>query len=216
MPELQDKEPLPGNVKVTRRDWLTAAREILIGDGVAEVKILTIGTRLGVSRSSFYWYFKSREDLLAQLLEDWDRTNTGVMIRTCEMQAATITEAVLNFFRSVVDPAGFDYRLDFAVREWARRDPEVRLVIDRSDTARHAAIARMFQRHGYAAEEADIRARVLYYQQLGYYALDLGESMEERLTRVRGYTYCFCGVEPSEAELEAFIRFARGVAATQS
>jgi hypothetical protein len=89
----------------------------------------------------------------------------------------------------------------------------VRRIIDRSDTARHRALARMFERYGYAPDEADIRARVLYYQQIGYYALELAETLEERLTRVEGYLYCFTGVRPSRQEVETFCAFARQAAA---
>ncbi len=203
------KATLPGNVKVTKEDWLNLAMDLLVSHGVSEVKVQVIGNRLGVSRSSFYWYFKSREDLLNQLLAKWEQTNTGVLIRYSELKAATITEAVTNFFRSIVAPGGFDHQLDFAVREWARRDKAVRQVIDRSDSARHEALMRMYERFGYPSAEADIRARVLYYQQIGYYALELSETLEERLARVEGYLYCFTGVQPSRNEVEAFFEFAR-------
>lgn len=203
---------LPGNTKVTREDWLNVAMDLLISDGMSEVKVLTIGERLGVSRSSFYWYFKSRKDLLAQLLAEWERTNTAVMIAHSERPADTITGALSHFFRCVVDPAGFNHRLDFAIREWARRDGAVRRIVDRSDKARHEALARMFARYGYSAAHADIRARVLYYQQIGYYALELEETVEERLSRVEGYLYAFTGVHPSPQEVEEFKTYARSFA----
>jgi AcrR family transcriptional regulator len=195
---------LSGNTKVTREDWLTVAMDLLVSDGVSEVKVLTIGNRLEVSRSSFYWYFKSRKDLLNQLLDEWERTNTGLLIAHCEMPAADIIDAINNFFVTIVDPHGFNHALDFAVREWARRDGAVRRVIDRSDTARTEAIAAMFRRHGYGPSEADIRARVLYYQQIGYYALELNETVEERLGRVEGYLHAFTGVHPRPDQVEDF------------
>ena len=206
-----DKPPLVGHVKVTREDWLNVARDILISEGVGQVKVLGIAERLDVSRPSFYWYFKSRKDLLSQLLEDWNTSNTGIMIRHTELPAKTITAALNNFFRCVVDPEGFNPQLDFAVREWARRDGSVRHVIDRADAARQAAITKMFERYGYDPAEADIRARVLYYQQIGYYALDLAETLEERLTRVEGYLYCFTGVLPTAEEVADFRSFSRSV-----
>jgi hypothetical protein len=85
----------------------------------------------------------------------------------------------------------------------------VRRVIDRADAARLAALSDMFARHGYDPEEAEIRARVLYFMQIGYYTLDLAEPLEERLRRVPGYLKSFTGVEPRPEELTAFEADAR-------
>ena len=60
-------EPGPGNIRVTRRDWINLALQTLISDGIESVRVLPLGQKLGVSRSSFYWYFESRQDLLDQL-----------------------------------------------------------------------------------------------------------------------------------------------------
>ncbi|RKF16155.1 TetR/AcrR family transcriptional regulator [Roseovarius spongiae] len=200
------KSPRPGgNTKVTRADWLTVAMDILVSDGVAEVKVLPISERLGVSRSSFYWYFKSRKDLLDALLKEWESGNTGALIAHAEMPAPTITASVCNLFHCFLDPSLFNHQLDFAVREWARREGHVRRVIDRSDAARCAAIAAMFERHGFAPYEADARARILYFMQIGYYALDLAEPLDERLSRIDGYILGFTG-QAARAEETAKLR----------
>lgn len=47
-----------GNIKVTREDWIKAAIELLITKGIDHVKILNIGKKLNVARSSFYGYFQ--------------------------------------------------------------------------------------------------------------------------------------------------------------
>ena len=65
-------EPLTGNVKGTRADWLNVAMDVLISHGVEQVKVLALAERMGVSRSSFYWYFKSRQDLLDALTDAYD------------------------------------------------------------------------------------------------------------------------------------------------
>lgn len=190
--------------RVTREDWLNVARDLLVSEGVAEVKVLTIGHRLQVARSSFYWYFRSRKDLLDALLADWEATNTAFLVRACEAPATSITGAVLNFFRCFVDRGLFDQRLDFAVREWARRDGSVRRVIDRADDTRLAALAAMFRRHGYPDAEADARARILYFMQLGYHALDQNEPMRIRMSRLEGYLLGFTGRTPDPEEMAAF------------
>ena len=52
------------HTKATREDWLQTALGLLITKGEEAVRIQTIGAKLGVSRSSFYWYFNDRQDLL--------------------------------------------------------------------------------------------------------------------------------------------------------
>ena len=41
-------EPLVGNVKVTRDDWLNVAMDVLISDGVEQVKVLNLADRMAV------------------------------------------------------------------------------------------------------------------------------------------------------------------------
>jgi AcrR family transcriptional regulator len=203
-----DKDPLVGHIKVTREDWLNVARDVLVSDGVAEVKVLALGTRLGVSRSSFYGYFKSRKHLLDALLDDWENRNTRTIVENTSAPAASISEAVCNFFRCFLDPDLFDRGLDFAIREWSRRDGAVRQRIDAADATRLKAVAAMFERFGYSDYDADIRARILYFMQLGYHALELREPMDARLARLEGYLRGFTGVEPDAnavAGLRAFV-----------
>ena len=203
-----EKEPLIGNVKVTREDWLNIAMDVLVSDGVEKVKVLTLGERLGVSRSSFYWYFKSRQDLLNALLDHWQQTNTLAMVAQTEAPAPTITAAVLNVFRCVVNKDLFNYALDFTVRDWARRSGHVRRALDQSNQKRVSAIAAMFERYGYAPVEALTRAKVLYFMQIGYDDADLREPLEERMSALSMYLFIFTGREAPEVELEEFKDYA--------
>ena len=203
-----EREPLTGNVKVTREDWLAAALDVLKHDGVEKVKVLTLAERLGVSRSSFYWYFDSRKDLLGQLLKHWESTNTAAMVAQAEAPAETITEAACNVFRCVVNPGLFDVKLDFTIRDWARRDAKVRAARERSDAARIAALTAMFARFGFGEVEALTRARVLYYMQIGYDDADLGETIDARMALLPHYLKVFTGQEPRPGEVAAFRAYA--------
>lgn len=203
-----DKGPLTGNVKVTREDWLNLARDVLVHDGVGELKILGLSNRLGVSRSSFYWYFKDRDDLLAALLDEWEARNTRTIAEYCASPATDINAAVCNFFRCFIDPALFDQGLDFAVREWARRDTNLRLRIDTADTARLDAVQAMFVRYGYAKADAETRARILYFMQLGYHALEVREPMDVRMGRLEGFLRGFTGLQATPELLAEFSTYA--------
>jgi AcrR family transcriptional regulator len=200
-----EREPLGGHVKVTREDWLNMARDTLVRDGVGQVKILTLADRMGVSRSSFYWYFRNRDGLLRALLEEWETRNTASITVQCALPAASISEAVFNFFRCFLDPTKFDSGMDFAIREWARRDEALRERVDTADSVRLAAVSDMFVTHGFDATEADARARILYFMQLGYHALDVREPIAERLARVHPYLKGFTGQDPDPEVLAAFL-----------
>ncbi|MEM8848632.1 MAG: TetR/AcrR family transcriptional regulator [Pseudomonadota bacterium] len=204
-----DRAPLVGHIKVTREDWLNLARDVLVRDGVAVVKILSLSDRLGVSRSSFYGYFRDRDDLLGALLEEWSARNTARIVEHCALPAETITEAVCNFFCCFIDPSTFDQGLDFAIREWSRRDTALRDRVDAADATRLKAVTRMYERHDYTAAEAEARARILYFMQLGYHALDVREPIEKRLSLVPAYLTGFTGQAPDLAALDAFRQHVR-------
>lgn len=203
-----ENEPLVGNVKVTREDWLNLALTALINDGVEGVKIQTLGSALGVSRSSFYWYFKSRQDLLDALLDHWQATNTSALIGMTEAPAETITQAVGNVFRCVINPALFDTRLDFAIRDWARRSDRVRGILQTSDARRLGALQAMFERFDYPRLEAVARARILYFMQIGYDDAQLNEPMDIRNKLVPAYLVGFTGQVPTEEEVASLRAYA--------
>ena len=60
----------------SQEGWLEAAYESLLDSGVDSVKILPLAKRLNLSRTSFYWFFKDRDELLAALLTKWREKNT--------------------------------------------------------------------------------------------------------------------------------------------
>ncbi|MEL7127463.1 MAG: TetR/AcrR family transcriptional regulator [Pseudomonadota bacterium] len=205
------KDPLVGNVKVTRQDWLNAALSVLKSGGVEAVKVADLAAQMHVSRSSFYWYFKNRTDVLEALLAHWQATNTAALVAQANAPAATITEACCNIFRCNIDTRLYDQQLDFAIRDWARRSDTVRAILSDSDAQRVAALTQMFVRHGYAERNATARARVIYYMQMGYEDARLGETLEERLRLVPDYLVSFTGQHASAEEIEAFNAYARGI-----
>ena len=194
----------------TQEDWLKLALDTLIRDGIDRVKIQVMAKQLNVSRSSFYWFFKSPQDLNDQMLDYWLAKNTGPIIQRALRPAQTIAEAILNVFECWANEDLFDPRLDIAIRLWARRDPAVLAVVTSADQQRLDALTGMFSRHGYPADEALVRARVLYFTQVGQYTLDIREDMSLRFSRTRAWVQSFCGQAPTDAEVERFKSVALG------
>lgn len=204
----------PPHTKATRLDWLLMAQEVLLADGVESVKILTLAKRLGVGRASFYWHFLNRTELLDALLERWRETNTKAITDHALRPSNSIFEGVINIFECWVDQSLYDPRLDFAIREWARRSEAVRVQVDDADRVRVEAVKQLYLRHGYEDQDAFIRARVLYFMQIGYNALELGESIETRMQYIGDYLRCFTGQEPAAEDLARFVAALKARSAT--
>lgn len=226
MPELKDSPTLTEitdppisdrAIRTTKSDWLNLAIRTLIIDGIDQVKIQVMAKELNVSRSSFYWFFKSLQDLHDQLLQNWLNNYTAPIIERAMRPAPSINRAILNVFECWVDERLFDPKLDNAVRLWARRDQAVRAVVEEADNRRVDAITAMYSRYGYDAENALIRARVLYFMQIGHYTLDIQEPMDARLSHVPAYLRAFSGQEPELEDVKHFDAFvARAIARSGS
>lgn len=205
----------PAHTKASREDWIHAAITALTHEGLDHVKVLLLSQRLDVSRSSFYWYFESRQDLLDELLAIWRINTTSIVERTLR-DAPTIVAAVLGVFECWADERLFKPGLDFAVRDWARRDTVVRAEVENADQFRLDAIVAMFAGHGYSDDDSIVRARLLYQGQVGYYAVGTDEPTEVRLGYLPYYLRALTGVEPSIQELQAFEVFLDGMDSTDA
>ncbi len=189
--------------RLGRADWIEAALEVLVGEGVDALRITRLADALGVTRGSFYWHFKDREDLLQALVGHWQRKNTAAIASAVE-GADTIDDGILALFDTWLDPERFDPLLDSALRDWARRSDAVREAIDDADRARVSAIAALFGSFGYDNPEAFIRARVIYFTQVGYYALHIKEPLAERISYLEAYFKSFTGLEIDAEKAAAY------------
>lgn len=184
--------------------WLEAAYDALKESGVDAVRVMPLAKRLNLSRTSFYWFFQDREQLLAALLARWKDKNTGGMLKQSESYAENITEAILNVFECWLNPELFDSQFEFAVRSWALQSEEVASEIAAADATRINALSAMFRRFGYDPDGADTRARTIYLTQIGYISMKTSEDITQRFRRIPHYVAIFTGKTPKQRELDRF------------
>lgn len=185
--------------------WLEAAYDALLEGGVDAVKILPLAKKLKLSRTSFYWFFKDREELLGALIARWRDKNTGNLVRRAEAYAESIAEATLNVFDCWLDTALFDAKFEFAIRSWALQSEEILGEVQAADNARLEALGRMFERFGHEPVAADVRARTLYLVQIGYISMQTEEELELRLKRIPEYVAIFTGTVAEQREIDRFL-----------
>lgn len=199
----EDAEQKPGQGRLTRADWLQKALEVLVASGVDAVRITRLAELLGVTRGSFYWHFSDRDGLLAAMLEVWRQQNTA-SITAAAQRPGGLEQQVLALFQVWLDPGLFDPELDLAVRDWARGDAALQQQITQADQQRLEALTAMFAGHGFTGQQAKIRARNLYYTQMGYFALHVTEPFAERLSYAATYFATYTDEELSAEAEQAF------------
>lgn len=172
--------------RLTREDWIAAARKTLVDRGIDEVKVDRLAKQIRVTRGSFYWHFKHRRDLLDALLTDWEARNYFEISQVRARWARTAPDmaAVISIWIGE-DASALSF--DIAVRAWARRAIEVAQSVQRVDRAWIALLQESFARDGLPEDEALVRARISYFHQIGYWALNLEEDPAERLRLVPIY-----------------------------
>ncbi len=194
--------------------WLQAAYENLIESGVDAVRIQPLAKQLKLSRTSFYWFFKDREELLHALLEQWKEKNTGNLINQAGRYGESIVESVLNVFDCWLDPNLFDTHFEFAVRSWALQSADVTKLISLADESRLSALKEMFMRFDYDEQASDVRARTIYLTQIGYISMKTQEDLSVRMKRIPEYVRIFTGQSPEQSDLARFYSrhdFAQGM-----
>jgi AcrR family transcriptional regulator len=178
-----------------RDAWLDAARQAFIEEGTAGVEVNKLAKRLGVTRGGFYWFFKNREQLLEELLAFWANTSTVLFDRILTAHGRNGLREYRALIDLWVDEKEYDPRWDAAVRDWARTSTAVLKVVQSVDAKRIAVLEQMFWDLGYEGKEAHIRARITYYHQVGYYALGVRESKQQRLELLPLYAKVLTGRE---------------------
>lgn len=164
-----------------RADWITVARATLITKGIEGVKVERLAGILGVTVGSFYWHFTTRGDLLDALLVDWVQGNSRPFYTAIENAGPTAAARFAAIIQMLIEETDYNPGYDVAVRDWARNDPKVARAVRRIDDRRISLLQRIFRDFGYTEDEAFIRARVTYFHQVGYYAMRVRETQEQRL-----------------------------------
>jgi AcrR family transcriptional regulator len=155
----------PGmRVSLTPDQWVAAATELLVDNGIDAVRVDVVAKILKVTRGSFYWHFKDRDDLLRSLLERWRKATTEQIIERFEShhgQPVDLLRELISLpFRG--RSAARAARIELAIRAWARRDSVARQAVDEVDSRRLSYIAQCFSALGFAFAEARQRAFLLY------------------------------------------------------
>jgi len=151
-------------VSLTPESWIEAATEVLIDQGIDHVRVDLLARDLSVTRGSFYWHFRDREDLLRSVLQAWRQRATEQLTERLETAHSDprkqLRDVISLPFRGRA--AHRAANIELAIRAWGRRDAMARAFVDEADSSRIGYIAQIFSSLGFSISEARSRAFLLY------------------------------------------------------
>ncbi|NJD24650.1 MAG: TetR/AcrR family transcriptional regulator [Betaproteobacteria bacterium] len=157
------KRPAGARRQLDRGHWVECAIDVLAREGMAGLRVEVLAKRCGVTKGSFYWHFKDRQDLLDAVLERWKEGR----IRDIEKVTATAggdeqerLHHAIEVYSASRNRRGMS--IELAIRDWARRDPQAAAVVESVDLYRLECTRRLFVGSGMSDADAKSRSLLLY------------------------------------------------------
>ena len=153
----------PARPQLDRAAWTQAALDTLADEGVTGIRVEVLAKRLHVTKGSFYWHFKDRQDLLAGVLETWKDGRIRDIIKQTRPEPGKAEARifhVIDVYSASRNKKGI--LIELAMREWARRDAQAAATVEEVDAWRLRCARELFLAIGLPLHEASTRSMLLY------------------------------------------------------
>ena len=162
-PRSQDTSRAQPRAQLDRTEWIEAATDVLADQGVDGMRVEVLAKNFGVTKGSFYWHFKDRQDLFNAVLQTWKEGR----IRDINKQTSSAPGREREQLMHVIDVYSANRNrkgisIELAVRDWARRDAQTAAVVEEVDTYRLECTRKLFVASGLSDAEAKSRSLMLY------------------------------------------------------
>ena len=172
-------------MRTSREQWIEQGLAALASGGPDSVRVEALAAALGVSKGGFYGQFADRAALLDAMLDTWERESTSDVRQRVEAQGGDARRKLrqagaLTFSTDRLLP------IDLAVREWARRDPDVADRLQGVDEQRMSYLRELFTAIlGDQPEEVEARSLLAFSLAIGHHFLAAGHDGRSRTDVLR-------------------------------
>jgi AcrR family transcriptional regulator len=154
------------NPRLSVDDWVQEGFRVLAEDGLTALTIGRLCSRLGVTKGSFYWHFSDLQAYRDALVDTWAAVRDEDRQYFDDLADEPPRQRLSHMMTALVKPR--QWRLERAMREWARSETAVASAVRASDRRVIAAVRKAFLDHGFEPEQADMRANVTFAAGIGF------------------------------------------------
>jgi AcrR family transcriptional regulator len=167
--------------RLSRKDWITAARALLAKDGPDCLKAEPLARHMKTTKGSFYWHFKDVPEFHARLLVQWESDALLAVQHVLEEDTPPAAR-LRSLAERIAAPEGAKAQAEErAIRAWAASYPPARETVERVDSARLTGLRALLGASGVPNPEM---ARILYASAIGLERL--GDAAPQENTAAMG------------------------------
>ncbi|MGL4305430.1 MAG: TetR/AcrR family transcriptional regulator [Mycobacteriaceae bacterium] len=154
------------NNRLSIDDWLGAAFELLVREGINEVKISSLCDVLGVTKGSFYWHFDDINALLSAVADRWCAIQKQSVEAINAIKSQPVEERLETMANFLIDEN--IWSVEIAVREWSRSDVKVAESVRALDNQIFTVVREALLELNFDESEARLRAGAIVYAGIGF------------------------------------------------
>jgi AcrR family transcriptional regulator len=147
-------------LRTPRSSWVQEGLRALGIGGPDAVRVERLADALGVSKGGFYWHFHDRNALLEEMLDTWERLVIDEAIARVEAGGGHARARLRRLF-ALTESLGDVWSIELAIRDWARRDPQVADRLRRIDNRRMDYMRPLFSSFCADADEVEVRCTLV-------------------------------------------------------
>lgn len=146
--------------RISKAEWLEAALILLKAEGVDAIRVERIARELGTSKSGFYWHFKDRNDLRAQMFDYWSREFSEVVTANPKILAGSPRSRLKQTMEIFIDQDLTLY--EAAIHNWAEADPDIAKRVRKVHRQRLGFLREIFSELGFVGDDLEMRTRLFF------------------------------------------------------
>ncbi|CAM4508687.1 AcrR family transcriptional regulator [Paenibacillus endophyticus] len=154
---------------IATEDWIKLGLKLFAEGGPEALVVEKLAKQLGSSKTSFYWYFKTRAAFIKRIIASWQELATASIIAHLqEQESVSPREKIYYLLRvmfSTVEGHDFIYHL----RNLGVSEPEYADILQTIEKQRLDYLTSLLMNYGQSYENAASKSELVYSYYLGWH-----------------------------------------------